>query len=165
MREIFNRSNIFLILLMLLVFGSKANAQNDENGSGGFNWDGMNDLDNVNVGPSGGGNNDVWDYASNYWDQNPNDYIGSNNDYYNEQYSTGNSNSGNSGGGGSGGGGAPADRQTVSMVVLTQKVKPGETHTQDVKVLRDPSTSTNTKVIDLIINWRKSRYCYLLCAS
>ncbi|WPO80743.1 hypothetical protein [Flavobacterium sp. KACC 22761] len=155
MRKIFNRDNIFLLLLMLLVFGSKANAQNNENGDGGFNWDGMNDLDNVNVGPSGGGGNTpAWDYASNYWDQNPNDYIGSNNDYYNEQYSTGPSNPGYPSGGGSGGAGG-VNRQTVSDVALTKSVKPGETHTQDVKMLRDPNKSTNKKVIDLVINGEK----------
>ncbi|WP_343589339.1 hypothetical protein [Flavobacterium sp.] len=154
MRENFKKYSSFLLLFIMAIFSNTMKAQTNENG-GGFNWDGINDLDNVNVSGNGGGSNNSWDYASHYWNYEPNNYIGSNNDYYNQQYSTGGSGSGQTSGGGNSGGSGAVDRQTRSQVVLTKKVLPGQTHTQDVKVLRDPNTSTNKKVIDLIVNGEK----------
>jgi hypothetical protein len=83
MREIFKQNSSFLLLFIMVIFSSTINAQNDEN-SGGFNWDGMNGLDNVNVG-GGSRSDDSWDHASLYWNTEPNDY-GSNYDDYDEPY-------------------------------------------------------------------------------
>lgn len=95
---------------------------------------------------------DSWDSASLYWNTDPNEYISNNDDYYIPQYlppieKTGPKNE--YGGNVENGDG---DKQTKSQVLLTKKIMPGETHTQSVKVLRDPSTSTDKKAIDLIVN-------------
>lgn len=83
MREIFKQNSIFLLLFIVVAFSNTANAQQNEN-EGGFNWDGMNDLDNVNVGGDSG-SDDSWDHASLYWNTEPNDY-GSNYEDYDEPY-------------------------------------------------------------------------------
>ncbi|WP_426486400.1 hypothetical protein [Flavobacterium sp. 2] len=143
-----------IMLLFLLFFCTAIKAQTSENEPPpGFDLGEK--LNEVPVDAYDPPSTPVWDYASNYWDQNANDYIGSNNDYYNEQYSTGPSNPGYPSGGGSGGEGGAIDRQTVSQLVLSKKVKPGETHTQSAKVLRDPNTSTSKKVVDLVVNGEK----------
>lgn len=93
------------------------------------------------------------DYA---WDYNWNDditgYTPHEDNPDNENYNTGGNNTEFGGNPGTGNGG---NQQTESKIILTQKVKPGQTHTQAIKVLRDPNTSASTKVIDLIVNGAK----------
>ncbi|WP_281235320.1 hypothetical protein [Flavobacterium gelatinilyticum] len=152
MSEIFKQRNTFFLLLMLLFLGSKVTAQGNENDGGGFNWDGMNDLDNVDI-YAGAGDNDSWDYPSLYWDHDPPNYIGVDDNY--SDFGSGGSTSGQTNNNANQDPSTDKEKQTVSKVELTKKVKPGETHTQEVKVLRDPNTSTEKKVVDLIINGEK----------
>lgn len=154
MREIFKPNNIFWSLLILVVFSHKINAQTNENEPPpGF--DNGEQLNEIPI-PGYQAPDDSWDHASNYWNTEPN-----NNSTYDDEYYAGlleqivgpkqvekgprNQNSEDIKNG-------IDDRQTESKVILTKKVLPGETHTQNVKVLRDPNTSTEKKVIDLIVN-------------
>ncbi|MEP6806936.1 MAG: hypothetical protein ABI892_20575 [Flavobacterium sp.] len=139
-----------MLLFLLLFFCVTINAQNGENEPpAGF--DIGEQLNNVPIDayvPP----DDSWDNASLYWNTNQNEYISNNDDNYTPQYhppieKTGPKNE--YGGNVENGDG---DKQTKSQVLLTKKVMPGETHTQSVKVLRDPSTSTDKKAIGLIVN-------------
>ncbi|WP_146194578.1 hypothetical protein [Flavobacterium crocinum] len=152
MREFFKRNNIFFFLFILLfLFSNRMSAQNSET-DGGFDWDGMNELDNLDLWADNGGYDDSWDHASLYWDTEPNDY-GSNYDDYYEPYDWRDNNNNHN------------DQDTrrdqepakepESKIVLTKTVLPGETHVQEVKVIRDPETSAEKKVIDLTVNGEK----------
>lgn len=139
-----------MLLFLVLFFCVTINAQNGENEPpAGF--DIGEQLNNVPI-DAYVQPDDSWDNASLYWKTDPNEYISNNEDNYTPQYhppieKTGPKNE--YGGNVENGDG---DKQTKSQVLLTKKVMPGETHTQSVKVLRDPSTSTDKKAIDLIVN-------------
>lgn len=149
MIKILKTNSRLLLLFALLLYGSTITAQDNENG-GGFNWDGMNELDNVNV-PGHSGDSGNWDYAYDYnWDNYGNDSTPHVDNPDNEHYYNGGGNNSNTGG--SSGGPSNPNRQKASNIVLTKKVKPGQTHTQAVKVLRDSNNSSNKAVSNLVIN-------------
>ncbi|MBZ4036835.1 hypothetical protein K6T82_18845 [Flavobacterium sp. 17A] len=154
MREIFKQNNIFLLLFIMLIFSCKVNAQGNENEKPP---EGFEDGDQLNEVPVGGyvPPDNSWDHASLYWNTEPNydtntnmgdGYIppppiikktGDEKELKRENYELTDQN---------------GDKLTKSEIVLTKKVKPGETHTQSVKVLRDISNSAEKKVVDLIVN-------------
>jgi len=81
MIKIIKQNGAYLLLFALLFFSSTILAQDNESGGGDFNWDGMNELDDVSVGGDRGGSDDSWDSASLYWDNGWNNYSSPNDDY------------------------------------------------------------------------------------
>lgn len=153
MRNIFIKTESKLYLLLLLFLCSLlAKAQSSESDSSGFDFNGINDLSGVDVQAWAGNGNSSSDYA---WAENGNwiDYNGSpgtgNNNYNdnNGNYNTNPSNTDSGSGGGSGG-----DKQTLSEIVLTKTVRPGQVHTQRIKVLRDEQNRLEIFVSQIIVN-------------
>lgn len=135
------------LLFLLLFFCTAIKAQNNENEPPPGFGDGE-QLNEVPINAYDPPPDFAWDYN---WDNYGNDTTPHTDNPDNEPYYNGGDHP-NGGGGGTGNGG---NRQTASKVKLNRKVKPGETHTQEVKVIRDPNTSTEKKVVDLIINGEK----------
>lgn len=95
---------------------------------------------------------DPWDNIALYWETEPNKKIEEEGDFHVPEYIQKIEKKGPKNEIEDGLEREAGDRQTKSQVLLTKPVKPGETHTQSVKVLRDPNNSTEKKVIDLIVN-------------
>ncbi|RKR10055.1 zincin-like metallopeptidase toxin 2 of polymorphic toxin system [Flavobacterium sp. 90] len=127
------RINSKLFLLFVLLLGSiTTKAQTGESGEDPFDFNGMNDLNNVDVYASAGDSND--NYASEFWYRDYDIPANSNPDYYNNGVTKSGGNSGGNSGEGSGNG---ANAPKVSVIVLTKPVAPGQEHSQAVKVLKD----------------------------
>lgn len=127
------RINSKLFLLFVLLLGSiTIKAQNGESGEDPFDFNGMNDLNNVDVYASAGDSND--NYASEFWYRDYDIPANGNPDYYNNGVPKSGGNSGGNSGEGSGNG---ANAPKVSVIVLTKPVAPGQEHSQAVKVLKD----------------------------
>jgi hypothetical protein len=148
MIENLKRSSTLILLFVLLIFSSTITAQNNESGGGEFNWDGINDLDNVNI-PGHSDDSTPRDYAWDYgWDNYGNDNTPHIDNPTNEEYYNGH----NNGSGSNGSSGNGVNAQKKSIIVLNKTVKPGQKYTQAIKVLRDPHNSTNKYVSNLVIN-------------
>ncbi|WP_264535762.1 hypothetical protein [Flavobacterium sp. N1736] len=144
------QGSTILLLFVLFIFSSTLTAQPPEGGEVPFDFHGLNELDNLDIPPKNE-HEAPPDFAYDYdWDNLGKDstpHSDNPNNDENTNYPT------NPGQASSGGGFSNAvNRQTSSLITLTKAVKPGQTHTQAVKVLRDTSNSANKYVSNLVIN-------------
>lgn len=147
------RINSKLFLLFVLLLGSiTIKAQTGESGEDPFDFNGMNELHNVNVPGYSGGSDNSWDTPSLYWSTDWWNTTNNNTPTLYEYYINNGNKTNNSDSGLSGFGDNTIQRQWVSLIALTKNIKPGEKHTQTVKVLRGPHNSTDRFVSNLIVN-------------
>lgn len=139
------------IVFLLLFFSTTINAQPSENNPpDDFKFGEQ--LDQVRIDPYEAPSSPSDFYWDIRWYAYDSDNTPRDNSTDYGSYNTGNTNNNsNSNGGGDGN----ASNKIVSQIILTKKVKAGQTHTQNVKVIRDSETSTEKKVIDLIVGETK----------